>query len=190
MIGAPYADPERRRAYGRDWIRRNAEKARAAMRRWRQRHPDQHAAEGRAYYARNKKRLDLRNSAYNRANPEVVRAKWQNYRARRAAAQGSFTAKQWLELVAQYHRRCAYCGEQAILVVEHRVPLSRGGTNNINNILPACRPCNSRKHRLSDDEFRTRMRQHGRRVRPVLRMALCPKHEKHQSGDEQDGEHA
>src|SRR5207237_14405 len=170
--------------------RRNAEKARGAMRRWRQRHPDQHAAEGRAYYARNKKRLDLRNSAYNRANPEVVRAKWQNYRARRAAAQGSFTAKQWLELVAQYHRRCAYCGEQAILVVEHRVPLSRGGTNSINNILPACRPCNYRKHRLSDDEFRTRMRQHGRRVRPVLRMALCPKHEKHQNGDEQDGEHA
>ena len=29
----PYSDPERRRAYGREWMRRNAEKAREAMRR-------------------------------------------------------------------------------------------------------------------------------------------------------------
>jgi hypothetical protein len=47
----PYADPEKRRAYGREWMKRNPEKARAGMRRWRQRHPEIHAARTRARYA-------------------------------------------------------------------------------------------------------------------------------------------
>lgn len=48
----PYKDPEERRAYGREWIRNNAEKAREAMRRWRKNHPDEHAAQSRERYAR------------------------------------------------------------------------------------------------------------------------------------------
>jgi 5-methylcytosine-specific restriction endonuclease McrA len=37
------------------------------------------------------------------------------------------------------------------------VPLARGGTNWIENILPACRVCNARKHLLTEDEFRARL---------------------------------
>jgi 5-methylcytosine-specific restriction endonuclease McrA len=160
------------------------------MRRWRERHPDEHAAEARAFYARHKKRLDARIAAYHRAHPEVGRAKANKYRARRAAAEGSFTPEQWLRLVKAYGGRCAYCGEKAPLVVEHVVPVSRGGTNYIENIVPACQPCNARKHRLTDGEFCTRLRSEGRRVRPKLRMALCPKHQKEQGGDHEDGQQA
>src|SRR3989442_10273597 len=38
-------DIEERRAYGREWIKRNPEKAREAMRRWRKNHPEEHLAE-------------------------------------------------------------------------------------------------------------------------------------------------
>jgi 5-methylcytosine-specific restriction endonuclease McrA len=34
------------------------------------------------------------------------------------------------------------------------VPLCRGGSNEISNILPACRHCNRRKHRKTEEEFR------------------------------------
>lgn len=66
-------------------------------------------------------------------------------RANFRKASGSFTREQWLELVKQYDHRCAYCHEQKPLTVDHVKALSRGGSNDIGNIVPACRSCNSRK---------------------------------------------
>ena len=43
---------------------------------------------------------------------------------------------------------CAYCGTPLALddwVLEHRRPLSRGGTNRINNLCLTCRDCNAAK---------------------------------------------
>jgi 5-methylcytosine-specific restriction endonuclease McrA len=145
---------------------RNADKARAAMRRWRERHPDEHRAEGRAYYARHRERLSAAIAAYHRANPGVVKAKSQAYRARKLASEGSFSLEQWLDLVAAYDGRCAYCAATGPLEAEHRTPLSRGGTNFIGNILPACRRCNARKHQLTDAEFRMRIQTEELRARP------------------------
>jgi 5-methylcytosine-specific restriction endonuclease McrA len=67
-------------------------------------------------------------------------------RARQKGATGAFTREEWTELKAQYGGRCAYCGlPTSRLTVDHVVPLSRGGSNYITNIRPACKPCNSRK---------------------------------------------
>ena len=153
----PYADPKKRRAYGREWMRRNAEKARQAMRRWRERHPDEHRAENAAYYLRHAERLNQRIAAYHRANPAIVRAKSQRHRALRKGADGSFTPQEWKDLIAAHGGRCAYCRRDAPLEPDHRVALSRGGSNRIQNILPACRSCNAKKHRMSEAEFRERL---------------------------------
>jgi 5-methylcytosine-specific restriction endonuclease McrA len=154
----PYKDPEQRRAYGRDWIKRNAERARAAMRRWRARHPEDHAAESRIFYSRHRERLMARSAAYHAANPQVRRTIWQNRRSRESSAEGSYTTRDWLALVEQYGRRCAYCGvTPSVLHVDHRIPLFRGASNYIENILPACGPCNMRKHTLTEQEFRDRI---------------------------------
>jgi 5-methylcytosine-specific restriction endonuclease McrA len=153
----PYLDPEKRRAYGREWMKVNADKAREAMRRWRERHPEAHRAENAAYYVRHAERLKQRIAAYHRANPAVVRAKSQKHRALRLAAEGSFSPEQWTELVLAFGGRCAYCRKVAPLEPDHRVALSRGGSNRIANILPACRRCNARKHRMSESEFRARL---------------------------------
>src|SRR5438105_3230270 len=138
-------------------MRRNADRARAAMRRWRERHPEAHRAENAAYYARHAERLKRRIGAYHLANPAIVRAKSQKHRALRLAAEGSFTAGEWTELVDSYSGRCAYCGDNAKLEPDHRVALSRGGSNRIANILPACHRCNARKHRMTEAEFRARL---------------------------------
>ena len=96
-------------------MRLNADKARAAMQRWRATHPEAHRAEGRAHYARHTERLRARTSAYHRAYPAVGRTKSQKHRARRLAAPGSFTPAQWRALVAAYRGRCAYCGDRSDL---------------------------------------------------------------------------
>jgi 5-methylcytosine-specific restriction endonuclease McrA len=152
-----YKDPERQRQYARDWLKRNADKARAAVRRWRIAHPEDHNAKNRLYYARNREERLAHTAEYHREHPEVGRTKSQNYRARKFAAVGSFTSAEWLALVEAHAGRCAYCGEIGPLQADHRTPLSRGGTNTIDNILPACQKCNARKHMLTEAEFRARL---------------------------------
>jgi len=153
----PYRDPEDQRAYGREWIRRNADKAREAMRRWRATHADEHNAERRQYYARHREQQIAQSAQYHRDHPEVGRARSQNYRARRYAATGSFTPGEWLDLVALNGGQCAYCGSADQLEADHRIPLARGGSNSIENIIPACRSCNAQKHLMTEAEFRERL---------------------------------
>jgi len=153
----PYKDPEDQRRYAREWLKRNAQKARDAVRRWRIAHPGEHAAKNRLYYARHREARIAHTALYHHEHPEIVRAKWQNHRARKRDAEGSFTAGEWLALVATYQGHCAYCGEAGPLEADHRLPLARGGSNRIENILPACRRCNARKHLLIEAEFRARL---------------------------------
>lgn len=157
----PYKDDERRRRYAREWIRRNPERAREAMRRWRAAHPRDHAEDSRTYYRRHRAERLAQSAEYHHANPHIGRARGQNRRVRQTAAEGSFTPQAWLALVEQYGGRCAYCGAAAPLEVDHRIPLARGGSNAIDNILPACRSCNARKHLMTEAEFRARLASEG-----------------------------
>lgn len=157
MSSVAYKDPERQRAYARQWLKRNVQKARDAVRRWNKAHPEQRRAAKRLYYARHPERHKTAMAAYNKAHPEVLRAKSNAYRARARAAEGHFTSAEWRALVESHGRRCAYCLVVAPLEVDHRIPLKRGGTNWIANILPACGPCNRKKGQLTEAEFRARM---------------------------------
>lgn len=40
---------------------------------------------------------------------------------------------------------CRYCGARQKLVLDHLVPVSRGGANTLDNLVTACAPCNARK---------------------------------------------
>lgn len=75
------------------------------------------------------------------------------YCSRRRALQnnavGFFTVGEWEILKAQYGFTCLSCGKsepKIKLTVDHIVPLSKGGSNFIENIQPLCRECNSSKH--------------------------------------------
>lgn len=163
----PFKDPERRRAYGRAWMKRFPERAREAMRRWRAAHPAEHAEDSRTYYERNREKRLVKMAQYHAEHPEVVRAKSQAYRARKAEAEGRFGSAEWLTLVELYGGRCAYCGAAGPLEADHRIPLARGGSNEIENILPACRRCNARKHLMTEAEFRARLAdEEGRASKP------------------------
>lgn len=53
----------------------------------------------------------------------------------------------WRSILTRFQWRCAYCGARNVpLAKDHRVPYSKGGATDATNIVPACVPCNSRKH--------------------------------------------
>ena len=82
-------------------------------------------------------------------------------------AAGNFKLDEWLALLERYAYRCAYCGVGAPLQADHRVPLSRGGTHDIGNILPSCGRCNMRKAAMSETEFRRRLANESEKRRKI-----------------------
>src|ERR1035437_2924333 len=75
------------------------------------------------------------------------RAQWcANRRARVLGAEGSHTFGEWRALLEDSGYACSYCGcTDKPLARDHVIPISRGGSNYISNIVPACKPCNSSK---------------------------------------------
>lgn len=75
------------------------------------------------------------------------------YRARKESAEGFHTRAEWLELVQIFENKCAYCGIICSPTKDHIVPLSRNGTDYIENITPACLSCNGKKGNKTASEF-------------------------------------
>lgn len=58
---------------------------------------------------------------------------------------GTHTEEEWILLQQRYGGHCAYCGEIKPLTKDHIIPVSKGGSDDISNMLPVCRHCNCTK---------------------------------------------
>jgi len=67
-----------------------------------------------------------------------------------------YTAQEWYAKVRSYGGQCHYCHEKtpsSMRERDHLVPIARGGSNTIDNVVPSCRDCNRAKGKLTADEF-------------------------------------
>lgn len=54
--------------------------------------------------------------------------------------------------VKNLYKRCVYCGSRKDLTIDHIMPESRGGSDDISNLIIACRSCNGRKESYTPEE--------------------------------------
>lgn len=128
----------------RDWRAKNREYKREQDRKYYAEHPE----ERKAYDALPKSRVRARQNA-------------KNQKAKRKLAKGAthhpITAAGWFQIKADYAYRCAYCDApetpEKPLTQDHVVPLKKGGSHTVDNIVPACGECNTTKQTMSLVEF-------------------------------------
>lgn len=114
-----------------------------------------------------------RHRKFAKAHPDSVRGSRKKYRqtekggvSRRAAQErrcatkaglpATLTEAEWRCALEYFENRCAYCGATGVpLEQEHVIPLTKGGGYTVDNIVPACRRCNSSKQALSLGDWAT-----------------------------------
>lgn len=132
------AIPGRKKAYMKEWQRKNKEKHSEYIKEWKKNNPDK------------VKKLYEYKQNWRKEHPEREKNHQQSRKARLLGAMvNDFTSEQWVELLIEFDSRCAYCEiRSSNLTQDHIIPLSRGGNHTKANIVPACGHCNCRKNDL------------------------------------------
>ena len=148
------ANREAVKARSKAWRETHREQYAKMMREWRAKNKDYKRRLDRSWRDRNREHVRQRERLYQQAHPEHAK----NQKARRRIQQGAeihpITAAEWQMLKDRYEGCCAYCGvEEPRPTMDHVVPLKKGGGHTVDNIVPACGPCNRAKSTMSVMEF-------------------------------------
>lgn len=76
---------------------------------------------------------------------EIQRVQAQRHRAKKAGAPATLTIAEWLHTLESFHHLCAYCQAKPYEVMEHYMPIAKGGGTTAENCIPACAKCNAEK---------------------------------------------
>ena len=124
----------------------HAKERHAARKVWYQQNKDTNLAYQATWREEHREAIRAKGRVYQKAHPEVYRASWYRRRARKRNAVGTASHAQIQARIDYYGGRCWMCGKP-YEVVDHVIPLCRGGTNWPANLRPACRNCNQKKGR-------------------------------------------
>lgn len=113
---------------------------------WHVSNPDKVKEKARKYQNANRDKVRAACRNWTKSNPEKDRARVNKRRARKAGNGGGYTADEFKQLCDYYKNRCLRCGRSEVkLTADHILPVTMGGTSNIDNIQPLCKSCNSWK---------------------------------------------
>lgn len=127
--------------YDKQWRDKNLEKTKTAIQQWRDNNQE-------------KVRITAkkRNKRYRQTDIGKIVHQNGQYKRRAIGREiiNTLTSQEWLDILEQYNYVCFYCGEEFtcenLPTKDHIIPISKGGDNTKENIVPACGDCNCRKH--------------------------------------------
>jgi 5-methylcytosine-specific restriction endonuclease McrA len=97
-----------------------------------------------------------RSLAWQKANPDKVKARRHRRRARRVGAEGWYSGDDVRALLEGQKFLCFWCSDDinGRHHIDHLIPLAKGGSNWPDNIVASCATCNHRKGAKMPNEFR------------------------------------
>lgn len=138
---------EKARTYSREYQRAHKEERQSYMERWRAENRDRYLEYARRYGQQHKDEIKQKRRAKYAENPHPFNEMRQRRRARIKHAPGAHTAQDLERQHERQHGCCYWCSKplESDATIDHVIPLVRGGSNNPDNLVIACRSCNSRK---------------------------------------------
>ena len=136
---------DRLKTKARDRYEQNREQYKERTLKWHRANPKKCRESTSRWVSRNRDRVNRVAREYHRKNPDALRLRNQRRRARRLLVGGNVTQIEWTEIKKIFKFLCAYCRRKRKLTMDHIVALAIGGQHLANNIVPACKPCNSSK---------------------------------------------
>ncbi|MCA9367107.1 HNH endonuclease [Candidatus Kaiserbacteria bacterium] len=133
----------------------NRDAMREKQREWQEQNPNWRKER----YAKHKEEEKRYAKLWIKENPEKRREYDRNKRARRKMAEGTHTADDIKALYEGQGGKCWYCGIDVgdDYHVDHFIPLSKGGSNDVGNLRISCPKCNMQKHAKDPHEWSGRL---------------------------------
>jgi 5-methylcytosine-specific restriction endonuclease McrA len=135
--------------------RENPEKNKEARKKYYYTHHEKAIEAARKYRKEDPERSKEIVQKYQQAHPEKGRQRHRRRRARKLQADGSHDTDDIQFLFAVQKGRCAACGElftkDDMVSVDHIIPLTKKGSDNVTNLQLLHRSCNSKKHTKIQD---------------------------------------
>lgn len=162
---------EAKRARDRDYYARNSERIiaknmgyyhrnREALdkkkKEYRERDPERWREYQRQYLKDNAEQVNKKNRAWKRQNPWLRWFYGWNYREKERGEIYTAETLEWIKSLAG--SECTYCGKPA-QTIDHVLARAKGGSNDRDNLTPACHSCNKRKSTIGVEEFLKRLRE-------------------------------
>lgn len=160
------ANKERHKQLQEQSYLRNIDKRNAYHQNYRKQNKDAISEKRRAKYELDKEHIISKVVAWQRSHKENRRVQSNKRRAAKQGAESSLSLTQWDEILSMYSHSCCYCSSKSNITQDHWIPLSRGGKHSKDNVVPACRSCNSRKGKMTGDEYFARLNIPSRRLFP------------------------
>jgi 5-methylcytosine-specific restriction endonuclease McrA len=145
-------NPEKVVKYSKNWSKNNPEKRKESANNWYYRNKESENYKSKLRARENKEKIAIRKKHWAKNNPEKIRAQTERRRIRKLQnKEYLITEKEYKKL---YLQPCVYCGSKKRITMDHVIPISRGGTHGIGNLVPACLSCNSSKRDKTIMEWR------------------------------------
>jgi 5-methylcytosine-specific restriction endonuclease McrA len=148
------ANKDKINARHKQWHEENKEKFVAYQKEWARNNPEKIAKNRKKYVDKNREEINKRQREFCKTPEGAMQRR--EYEARVRARERNLKIERIYQkdlqaMFAHFDHSCAYCGATEHLTLDHYIPLKQNGAHALENIIPACRSCNSRKNRTLPD---------------------------------------
>lgn len=142
---------ERNIANSKEWYEANKEKVKERVKKYRTKNKEWYKDYQKKWVKENPDKVLDKQRRWTKTEKgkQIISQRNHNRKALIRGAKGKHSSKEWIAMKKKHDYTCLHCGKrepEIKLTRDHVVPISKGGNNDILNIQPLCKSCNSKKH--------------------------------------------